>query len=64
VFVGGTSSGNYVTVHTNSVINHNVHLSEWSTTAACSFVIKNVASYITVMGNPAKKIFDSTPHKQ
>ena len=56
VFVGGTSSEDYVTVHTNSVINHKVKLGEGSVVGACSFVIRKVKPNTTVTGNPAKTL--------
>lgn len=56
MFVGGTLCEDFVTVHTNSVINHNVVVGENAVVGACSFVIRKVKPGITVFGNPAKKI--------
>ncbi len=56
VFVGGTKSEDFVTVHTNSVINHKVQLGENSIVGACSFVIRKVKPNTTVTGNPAKTL--------
>ena len=54
MFVGGTRANNRVTVHTSSVINHNVLICDDSVVGACSFVIKKVKQGTTVFGNPAK----------
>lgn len=54
--VGGTVLESAVTVHTSSVINHNVTVGEGAMVGACSFVIMNVKPGTTVFGNPAKKI--------
>lgn len=54
--VGGTVLEDAVTVHTSSVINHNVTVGQGAMVGACSFVIMNVKPETTVFGNPAKKI--------
>lgn len=54
--VGGTSIRNGATLHTSSVINHNVTVGENATVGALSFVIRNVKPETTVCGNPARKI--------
>ena len=56
VFVGGTKSADFVTVHTNSVINHKVSLGNDVVVGACSFVIRKVKDGTTVCGNPAKTL--------
>ena len=56
ICVGGTEIQDEVTVHTSSVINHNVVVETGATVGACSFVIKRVVSNISVYGNPAKRI--------
>lgn len=56
VFVGGTKAEDYVTVHTNTVINHKVIVGENSIVGACSFVIRKVKPNTTVIGNPAKTL--------
>lgn len=56
VFVGGTQSDDFVTVHTSSVINHRVSIGRGAVVGACSFVIKNVKEDTTVIGNPARKL--------
>jgi sugar O-acyltransferase (sialic acid O-acetyltransferase NeuD family) len=60
--VGGTIVHDGATLHTGSVINHNVEVGEYAVIAACSFVIKKVDPFTTVMGNPAKTIFVSKSH--
>ena len=59
--VGGTIVHDGATLHTGSVINHNVEVGENAVVAACSFVIKSVEPYTTVMGNPARKLFVNKP---
>lgn len=58
VFIGGTSCEDYVTVHTNSVVNHKVSIGEGAVVGACSFVIRKVKPGTTVVGNPAKKLME------
>lgn len=54
MFVGGTSCEDFVTVHTSSVINHNVVIGNNAVVGACSFVIRKVKPGNTVLGNPAR----------
>ncbi|MCD4679982.1 MAG: sialic acid O-acetyltransferase, partial [Bacteroidales bacterium] len=42
-----------VTIHTSSVINHNVKIGKGATVGALSFVIRNVKNMATVHGNPS-----------
>lgn len=56
MFVGGTKCDDFVTVHTGSVINHNVVIGNHSVVGACSFVIRKVKSGTKVFGNPAKRL--------
>ena len=52
--VGGIEVKDGATIHTSSVINHNVVVGEGATVGALSFVIRKVKPYTTVWGNPAK----------
>ena len=54
--VGGIVIGNEVNIHTSAVISHNVKVEHKSRVAALSFVIKDVKSGTTVIGNPAKRL--------
>lgn len=54
--VGGTEICSGATLHTSSVINHNVKVGEDATVGALSFVIRSVKPGTTVCGNPARKI--------
>ena len=54
--VGGIVIGNEVNIHTSAVISHNVKVENKSRVAALSFVIKDVKSGTTVIGNPAKRL--------
>lgn len=54
--VGGTVICKGATIHTGSVINHKVTVSEHSTVGALSFVVRNVKSGTTVCGNPARRL--------
>lgn len=56
VLIAGVIVEDDVCVHTSAVINHEVTLGKGCTVGALSFVIRNVKSGISVMGNPAKKI--------
>lgn len=55
--VGGIIVENNTNIHTAAVINHNVTIENNATVGACSFVIRKVKSGITVIGNPARKLF-------
>ena len=55
--VGGTIVKDNVNIYTGATINHNVVIESNSNVAAMSFVIRKVKSGITVMGNPATKLF-------
>lgn len=54
--VGGIVIGNEVNIHTSAVISHNVKVESNSRVAALSFVIKDVKTGTTVIGNPAKRL--------
>ncbi len=54
--VGGVVIEDEVNIHTSAVISHNVTLESRSRVAALSFVIKDVKTGTTVIGNPAKKL--------
>ena len=54
--VGGIVIGHEVNIHTSAVISHNVKVENKSRVAALSFVIKDVKSGTTVIGNPAKRL--------
>lgn len=54
--VGGIVIGDEVNIHTSAVISHNVKVENKSRVAALSFVIKDVKSGTTVIGNPAKRL--------
>lgn len=54
--VGGIEVDNCVTIHSSSVIGHNVVIENYAVVGACSFVIRKVKSGTTVFGNPAKKL--------
>ena len=56
VMVGGTVLKEEVTVHTSSVINHQVVVGKQAQVGACSLVIRNVKEGSTVFGNPARPI--------
>jgi sugar O-acyltransferase (sialic acid O-acetyltransferase NeuD family) len=56
VCVGGTQLHEEVTVHTSSIINHNVVVENGATIGAGSFVIRRVPSKATVFGNPARRL--------
>lgn len=53
--VGGTQICDGATIHTSSIINHNVVVGENAIVGAMSFVIRKVKSNTTVCGNPARK---------
>lgn len=56
LLTGGAKVGKKVTIHSNAVINQKIVVEDESTVAAMSFVIRNVKSGTTVMGNPAKRL--------
>ena len=56
ILVAGVVLEKFCTIHSNSVINVNVKINEKAIVGACSFVIKNVESGITVFGNPARRL--------
>lgn len=56
VCVGGVKVMDNVTIHTSSVINHDVTIGKNATVGACSFVIRNVKEGATVFGTPAREI--------
>ena len=56
ILVAGVVLEKFCTIHSNSVINANVKIKEKAIVGACSFVIKNVESGITVFGNPARRL--------
>lgn len=54
--VGGVVIEDEVNIHTSAVISHNVTVESKAHVAALSFVIRDVKSGTTVIGNPAKKL--------
>lgn len=56
VCVGGVKIGSGVTIHTSSIISHNVEVEDNAKVGAASFVIKKVKSNTTVFGNPAREL--------
>ena len=54
--VGGITICDGATIHTSSVINHNVMVGKDATVGALSFVIRKVEAGTTVCGNPARKL--------
>lgn len=56
ILVAESKIGSNCIVHSNSVINYGVKISDNSTVGACSFVVRNVKSNVSVFGNPAKQL--------
>lgn len=56
LMTGGSKVGKNVTIHSNAVVNQKITIGDNATVAALSFVIRNVKSGTTVMGNPAKRL--------
>jgi sugar O-acyltransferase (sialic acid O-acetyltransferase NeuD family) len=56
ILVAGVVLEKFCTIHSNSVINANIKINEKAIVGACSFVIKNVESGVTVFGNPARRL--------
>ena len=54
--VGGVVIEDEVNIHTSAVISHKVTVESKSRVAALSFVIKDVKTGTTVIGNPAKRL--------
>lgn len=54
--VGGVVIEDEVNIHTSAVINNNVTIGNGAHVGALSFVIRNVKDWITVCGNPAKRL--------
>lgn len=54
---GFVKIGNDVTINTSAVIVPKVNIGDNSVIGACSMVLRKVPENVTVMGNPARKIF-------